>query len=218
MEKTCRDCGVTKPATEFYANNQKSDGLSSYCKPCTLVKAAAAYAKKPKRPRPPEGMKKCSRCKEVKEIAAFGSCKATKDGLNYYCRTCSTDSTVAYHKRHPEKHRAYNREWSRANPHKKADIQLKGRLGVEAGTYARMFAAQDGKCAICGTVHPGNRLSRFPVDHCEVTQVVRGLLCSRCNQGIGLLLHDPVRIQSALEYLAKFPGVPDPISEGEEGV
>lgn len=36
---------------------------------------------------------------------------------------------------------------------------------------------------------------------CEETGEVRGLLCTRCNQGIGSFDHDPVLLHSAAEYL-----------------
>lgn len=32
--KTCRDCGVEKPVSDFYAAARRLDGLGSYCKPC----------------------------------------------------------------------------------------------------------------------------------------------------------------------------------------
>lgn len=32
--KQCRKCLAMKPANEFYANSQKSDGLAAYCKAC----------------------------------------------------------------------------------------------------------------------------------------------------------------------------------------
>lgn len=39
------------------------------------------------------------------------------------------------------------------------------------------------------------------VDHDHATGEVRGLLCNRCNQAIGLLQDDPLIVRSALVYL-----------------
>lgn len=46
MNKTCKDCGVTKPASDFYTRPRMRDGLSSMCKPCECAKQSA-YQKRP---------------------------------------------------------------------------------------------------------------------------------------------------------------------------
>ena len=42
-EKTCRCCGRTLPASEFYANKQTKDHLGSYCKECHKKKGQETY-------------------------------------------------------------------------------------------------------------------------------------------------------------------------------
>lgn len=55
------------------------------------------------------------------------------------------------------------------------------------------------RCAIC---FEAPRLGeRLAVDHCHETGVVRGLLCRRCNTGIGLLRDDPMVLNAAVAYL-----------------
>jgi recombination endonuclease VII len=200
MEKTCRDCQQTKPASEFYPNNQKKDGLSTYCKPCFKARQAGYYKEGHPRPVMPEGMKRCSTCKELKPIDQFSSNRTTKDGKSYTCKPCSVESVRAYHRRNPEKHREYNKDWARRNPERKKDIALKVTKGVEFGTYDRMFEAQGGRCAICKNP-PGAQ--RFHLDHCHDSGKVRGLLCSCCNTGIGQLKHDETILLNAISYLAE---------------
>jgi hypothetical protein len=62
-----------------------------------------------------------------------------------------------------------------------------------------LLAAQGGVCAICRT----DRWSRgVPnVDHCHETNSVRGILCTRCNLGIGYFMDDPARLTAAAKYL-----------------
>jgi hypothetical protein len=50
--------------------------------------------------------------------------------------------------------------------------------------YDAMLAYQNGVCYVCHKPEPvkGRRLS---VDHCHITGLVRGLLCSRCNPILG---------------------------------
>ena len=42
-EKTCRCCGRTLPASEFYANKKSKDHLGSYCKECHKKKGQENY-------------------------------------------------------------------------------------------------------------------------------------------------------------------------------
>lgn len=53
------------------------------------------------------------------------------------------------------------------------------RYGLLPGQYEKLFAAQGGRCAICGN-RPGRK--RLAVDHDHVTGEVRGLLCYRENK------------------------------------
>lgn len=66
--------------------------------------------------------------------------------------------------------------------------------------YQRLFEEQGGCCAICRKHPPSNR--RLAIDHCHKGYFVRGLLCSRCNLGIGFLEDDSVR-DEALKYLRR---------------
>ena len=43
VEKTCRCCGRTLPASEFYANKKSKDHLGSYCKECHNKKMLEKY-------------------------------------------------------------------------------------------------------------------------------------------------------------------------------
>lgn len=72
--------------------------------------------------------------------------------------------------------------------------------------YERLFAEQSGRCAICLLPEtgrdPSGRTKRLAIDHDAETGRIRGLLCSRCNPAIGLLRHDPERLQRAIDYLS----------------
>jgi hypothetical protein len=64
-----------------------------------------------------------------------------------------------------------------------------------------MFKAQNGQCAICASSDPGGGFKNFAVDHNHTTGEIRGLLCTRCNRGLGLFKDDPVLTQLATNYL-----------------
>lgn len=67
---------------------------------------------------------------------------------------------------------------------------------TEAG-LAALIAAQGGKCKICGDAMP-----RPHVDHCHKTNKVRGVLCCRCNIGLGMFRDSVSRLKAAAAYLA----------------
>ena len=70
-----------------------------------------------------------------------------------------------------------------------------------------MLDKQDRRCAICKTNDPKSKNERgWAVDHCHKTGKVRGVLCSPCNAGLGLLATDDpivavVRFARAIKYL-----------------
>lgn len=71
-----------------------------------------------------------------------------------------------------------------------------------------MLSGQLGVCAICGAppyaVGTGGvtRPGSLAVDHCHRTGVVRGLLCTNCNLGLGSFFDNVVLLQRAAAYLA----------------
>ena len=70
-----------------------------------------------------------------------------------------------------------------------------------------MLTEQDGACAIC-TLPFEAKPKAINVDHCHATGRVRGLLCSRCNLGIGMFRDSAQMLRRAAEYV-----MPQPVAE-----
>ena len=69
------------------------------------------------------------------------------------------------------------------------------------GQYDAMHAEQDGCCAICRRkLEEGKNLH---VDHDHATGVVRGLLCTSCNNGLGRFDDDPALFDVAAAYIRR---------------
>lgn len=205
-EKRCPKCGILKPATGFYQIASRHDGLSSYCRQCQLADAKGRYDPHP-RWKPPAGQKWCAACETIKPLDAFGSNRSAHDGKQGRCKPCCIASVTASRRKNPTAHRASSRRWREENLEQHADMHARWRYGAEPGSYARMLAEQGGKCAICEATEPGPRLRRFHIDHCHDTGIIRGLLCAKCNTGIGQLMHDPRILEAALVYLKKYSQV-----------
>lgn len=75
------------------------------------------------------------------------------------------------------------------------------RYGITRERYAEMLAQQDGKCAICRDV-PRRDLH---IDHCHATGAVRGLLCNRCNTGLGQFRDRADFLETARLYVLSVP-------------
>lgn len=79
--------------------------------------------------------------------------------------------------------------------------KLKKAYGITPKQYDEMLALQNNSCAICSAKKPGGRTKLFFIDHCHKTGNVRGLLCMRCNTGLGLFLDNPKFLVNAISYL-----------------
>jgi hypothetical protein len=77
--------------------------------------------------------------------------------------------------------------------------RVKRVYGLTPEEYNKLLETQNGVCAICGkeeTYSNQWNKRRLAVDHCHETGIIRGLLCGRCNSGLGWF-------DDNLEYLKK---------------
>lgn len=72
-------------------------------------------------------------------------------------------------------------------------------LTVEQATA--MLTEQGYRCAICRVRFVSSK--SFHIDHNHETGAVRGVLCTRCNFGLGQLKDSPVVLRAALAYLER---------------
>lgn len=65
----------------------------------------------------------------------------------------------------------------------------------------RILLSQGGVCGICRRQFGGTKSTKPHIDHCHATGRVRGVLCGKCNLGIGNFADDPGLLRSAANYL-----------------
>ncbi|MGE3341482.1 MAG: endonuclease VII domain-containing protein [Candidatus Altimarinota bacterium] len=88
----------------------------------------------------------------------------------------------------------------------KSELRRYRRYNLTEDDYKDLLVTQDFRCAICGVDpnNPDSGLQRgFHIDHDHVTGKVRGLLCGRCNVGIGLLGDSEENLEAAIKYLRR---------------
>lgn len=120
------------------------------------------------------GQKICSVCKKEKMLSHFHT--SQKNNLSNRCRDCVSSAFLMYRYKITEK-----QFW---------DFCLK----------------QDFKCAICKKkldIQKGTtwRPKSVVVDHCHSSGVVRGVLCGKCNSGLGMFNDNIDALSEAIQYL-----------------
>lgn len=95
-------------------------------------------------------------------------------------------------------------EWFKKNKEKHYKIRREGHLksqyGITTEHYNEMFINQNGCCKICG-IHQSVLTQRLSVDHCHISNKVRGLLCKKCNTGLGNFSDNIEFLKQAIFYL-----------------
>lgn len=101
-----------------------------------------------------------------------------------------------------KKTKKYQKEYRKINPSKFKYGTLKFNYGITKEEYDSMLVNQDYKCAICkiDRCTTGRSMS---VDHCHKTNKIRGLLCHKCNLGLGHFKDNIELLLIAIEYLKK---------------
>jgi len=128
---------------------------------------------------------RCPRCKLTKPRNAYGG----RTKRNYYCKPCQATVTREWRRRNKTLHAAALRREALA------------RFGLTREVYDELCQAQGGKCAICGIV-PDHELA---VDHDHDSGLIRGLLCKRCNVGLGYFKDNATVLRRAANYTANPP-------------
>jgi hypothetical protein len=101
------------------------------------------------------------------------------------------------------------------DPEHQRELNLRNalhRYSMTVMQYRALVAAQGGRCAVCGDAPKPDGIkaaARLHVDHDHITGVNRGLLCGRCNMGIGYFRERPDLLTAATAYIREHNGAVD---------
>jgi hypothetical protein len=130
-----------------------------------------------------ENLIKCTKCNLEKIQSEFYKDKQKSTGYRPDCKDCNKKKCS---------------EWAKNNKERRKYYVLKSSKGLTREQYDQLLKEQKNVCAICNS-----KLSkRLSVDHCHKTNLVRGLLCGKCNFGLGYFNDDPELLKKAIFYLS----------------
>ena len=78
------------------------------------------------------------------------------------------------------------------------------KYGITHADFLRILSEQGGGCAVCGAVYSvkiKGKKRKLHVDHNHITGTVRGILCFKCNVGLGKFDDNPETLRKAAAYL-----------------
>jgi hypothetical protein len=104
------------------------------------------------------------------------------------------EHSKAYYDANKDKIKVRQKAYRETNPDKVKAYDLKRLYGLSLDDYKELTASG---CEVCGS------FDRLCVDHNHTSGKVRGCLCSKCNQALGLLKEDTNSIKQLLKYMEK---------------
>jgi hypothetical protein len=123
----------------------------------------------------------CTKCKKELPESTFSK-KDSSDKRKSKCNRC----------RYKDR-KENNPEWEFYK-------NIKNRYNLSKTEYDKMFNEQESSCKICKTnIKYLNR--GLMVDHCHITNKVRGLLCNNCNTILGMAKDNIETLKECINYL-----------------
>ena len=166
-----------------------------------------------------ESARRCTKCKELKSLTDFYSNKHRADGLCHWCKIClGVYAKSKYHKikamdkpdpgvklcracRETLATTNFNKLKCRKdgfNDYCRYCMRVNHAVKMYGEETRDFFKIENRQCKIC---HIAITPDTWHIDHDHQTNKVRGILCAKCNRGLGAFGDDLNLIKSAVTYL-----------------
>ena len=186
--KKCSKCNISKSRDSFRKHKCTKDGIYTICNAC--VKEDQIKRRE-------------IQTQVTKEDANNFISEEVSKGTIYKCKTCEVGKLAnAFYYR-----RDYGKVYIPTKRCKECEknYQRERIFGLDRNTYDNLLKSQEDCCSICGVSQEdyskqGYR-DNFAVDHCHSTGKIRGLLCDKCNRGLGFFNDNTEHLKSAVKYL-----------------
>ena len=161
--KTCSQCLIEKPLTDFYAKKANQNGIQSECKVCHNARVAAARKANPEREKARVAAWSAANPGRVAATTAAWAkanparCSALVAAWNKANPERVKANGAAYRKAYPERVKAATAAWAKANPkrrcineHNRRAIKEASGGKLSSGLATKLFKQQKGLCPCCG--------------------------------------------------------------------
>ena len=124
-------------------------------------------------------------------------CKICQSNIRYTSNCGCDNCRKKYHKIYNQS-KAFKeyQKYLRDSGYSK-NYHLKRNHGISLKDFKKILKSQNGVCAICHTKSHKN----LYVDHNHKTGKIRGLLCQKCNFGLGQFNDSIILLNNAIKYL-----------------
>lgn len=129
-----------------------------------------------------DNTKVCTTCEVVQPLTSFYKYPGEHKDVTSMCKSC-------------------RRRYIKSRANRNRGKQLEAKYGLSLEGYNALLQQQANACALCGSEIPGHPSGHFVVDHNHNTGVIRGLLCTGCNVGLGHFRDNPALLLAAFGYL-----------------
>lgn len=198
----CGRCKQDRPVVDFPPSQQRTTG--AWCRDCKQARYQETH------PAPPTTCIRCGRpidnphgkkvyCSHLCRVSA--SYWRANPAKALACIECGEDLTGR--KSHIQYCSTRCAQRNRMTPAKYRAQMLWGKYRITTADYDALLLKQGGVCAICKGTDRDSRDNLMPVDHCHTTGAVRGILCGRCNLGLGMFGDRPEVLDRAAAYLRR---------------
>lgn len=138
----------------------------------------------------PQGERVCRRCGKVGQV---GTDFRWNQGST--CKKCIQAQQSA---RRKEQRERKDPQWQNRTEYLRI-YQAQRKFGISKDEARHLYDTTG--CQICGGLNESGR--RLNIDHDHATGRVRGVLCNRCNRGLGFFLDDVDLLLKAVAYLTQ---------------
>lgn len=165
---------------------------SKICRTCKVLKSLESFSKESRRNKSDGLATKCKECTARYEADRVSSNKAKFKGLvENICGVCGIIKPVSDFHKNAGKDKGIE---AACKDCRNTRI-VEARYGLYKGELQELKDNASNKCEICKNNYP------LAVDHCHSSGIIRGMLCTNCNNGLGRFKDSVENLQNAINYL-----------------
>lgn len=112
----------------------------------------------------------------------------------HYCDSCRQE-------RQRQATKTYMARARKEQPERIAKAKARAQYKISGDELDALYAEAGDTCPLCQRPFTEEQDSKRAIDHHHVSGKVRGIICTRCNSGIGLAHEDAERMARMADYL-----------------